>query len=117
MKLRILAFMLVIALMLPVAAQALTPRAISASPSLSFNGTTASCSVRILSGNFSDEIIATIKLCYGDNVAATWHRTASGYLFFTDSIAVVSGRTYQLVVDYTVNGETMTTAWVENTCP
>lgn len=61
---KLITFMLVIVLLLSitVSASAATPRMIRIFPEISFEGTTANCSVSIIGSTMSDEIDATIKL-------------------------------------------------------
>ena len=117
MKLRMLVFALVFALILPVAAQAAEPRMISCAPCISYKRTTATCSVEIFGDNFSDEIEAIITLWYGSTIIASWERSSNGYLFFTETATVTPGLTYRLTVTYWVNGEQQTTAFTRGKCP
>ena len=117
MKPKVLAILLIAVLLIPVTAQGVVPRIITASPALGFDGTTATCTARIVADNLSDRIVARITLYHGDTVVEYWDVNGKGYIFFSDTATVVSGNTYKLSIVYTVNGIQRTTAFVENTCP
>ena len=117
MKLRMLAVILVVVLILPVAVQAAEPRMITCAPGISFNGTTATCSVRIVADVMSDEIEAIITLWHGTTKVDSWTASSNGYLFFSDTATVAYGQTYKLTVEYWVNDVQRTTAYTTRTCP
>lgn len=95
---------------LAVPALAAQPRAITIMPSITVNGTTATCDVRCVAERTSDELVATIRLYRGSTLIATWVEEANGYIFFNKTKTVTSGYTYTLTVDLTVNGDPCPTA-------
>lgn len=115
MKLKMLALVLVFALLLPVAVQAATPRVTSCTPNITFHGTTASCHVGIYADTMSDEIEATITLATGKTIVNIWTVSANGYLNFSETVTVEYGKTYVMSVNYWVNGEKLTTAITSGT--
>lgn len=91
-------------------------RTISLGAQLSFSGTTATCHVVIPRPDYSDVISATIKLCCDGQSIKTWNESANGYLLFDGTVSVTKGKTYELVVDYTVNGKAQTSLYDSGTC-
>lgn len=63
--------LLLIALLIPVAAQAASPRAPKVMPYIGFDGTTATCSVSVIGDSTKDSISLTAKLYNGDKCIAT----------------------------------------------
>lgn len=84
---------------------------------LYFSGTTVTCQVIIPRPDSDDVISATIELsCEGQNIK-TWNEySTNGYLFFKDTVSVAKGKTYELMVDYTVNGKAQTSLYNSGTC-
>lgn len=83
---------------------------------ISFSGTTANCCVFIPGNNDSDTISATIELRCGSQTIKTWNEYSSGILDFQDAVSVTKGKTYELVVEYTVNGKAQTSFSSSGTC-
>lgn len=106
----------IMVLLLPMTAHAATSRTIRIYPSLSFDGTTANCSVIVLADISSDEIEATIKLWQGNNCVATWQEDATGNLVFKKVATVTSGKTYKLTADVTINDVAQPQASVSAKC-
>lgn len=116
MKARVPALVLFFALLLTNTAYAQDMRLSNAQAILSFSGTTANCYVDI-SGRGSDKISATIKLCCGNQNIETWNESVTnGHLFFQDTASVTKGKTYELVVEYTVNGKVQQSLSDSGTC-
>lgn len=95
---------LIILVSVPLTAQAATPRFISIRPSLSYNGSVATCSAQIVGNSTSEYLEATIKLWHQNSCIKTWKETGYGYIFFSESATIVPGYTYTLMVDLSVNG-------------
>ena len=105
----------IMVLLLPMTAHAAS-RSIGIVPNLSFSGTTANCTVRVVADSFSHEIEATIKLWQGSTCVATWEEEGKGILSFSDTATVTKGKTYELTADVTINGETQPQASVSGKC-
>lgn len=110
-----LTLLLLLALMLPITAQA-APRSSSAKPSLSFSGTTATCKVTVYGTGTKDSISLTAKLWKGSECIATWTASGTGTLKFSKTKTVEKGSTYKLTADATVNGTKLSTASATGTC-
>ena len=117
MKRRVLCVLLIVALLIPVAAQAMTPRAPSAYPDIIFNGTTATCIADIYVDNATDRITATMILYNGTREIDRWMASGQGGLSFSYPAEVESGVTYRLYIRYSVNGVQRTPAEIQKTCP
>lgn len=107
MKKHIFAFFLalVFASAIPLSAQAVTPRAPAIQPGLSFNGTTATCSL-FVSANSNDNITAVVKLWHGSRTLTTWNIRGQESINFIDTYSVSRNTTYKLTADVTINGTT-----------
>lgn len=81
-----------------------TVRSISATPQLSFSGTTATCKATVVGNSTSDKIEVTMKLMYGSSCVASWNGSGNGYVYMSKTATVTAGRTYTLVLEVTVNG-------------
>ena len=116
MKKRFLVLATVLAVVLSISAHAATPRAVLVLPALSFNGTTANCTVRINGNTSSDTISATIELLEGSTSVETWTVSGTGYVYFTDTASATKNKTYTLNVDAVVNGKAYPTASISQKC-
>lgn len=117
MKRRVLCVLLIVALLIPVAAQAVTPRAPYAYPDITFNGTTAICSSQITAVNPTDRITATMSLYDGTYKMISWSASGVGYVEFSHSKAVESGTTYKLNLRFSINGVQQPAVEIQKTCP
>lgn len=117
MKRRVLCVLLIVALLIPIAAQAVTPRTPFAYAHISFNGTTATCTADIYADNATDRITATMILYQGVREVDRWVASGTGELSFSFPAEVESGVTYRLYVRYSVNGVQRTPAEIQKTCP
>ena len=105
LKRRILVFLIVTLIFasMPIYALANTSRIIVVTPTLSFTGTTANCSLHVTANYLSDEIDAVIKLWDGSTCLKTWTATGTGVLVFSDSYEVTWNREYTLTADVEIN--------------
>jgi len=104
MKRIALVLAVIIVLSMPLSVQAVQSRAISITPEVSVSGTTATCNVTVMADNMSQYLEATIKLYRGSTLIATWYEEGYGYIRFRETKTVLSGYTYKLTVDLTVDG-------------
>ena len=91
-------------------------RAAAVVPRISFDGTTASCSVFIAADRPTDNIDAVIKLWQGSRCIETWEESSIGDHAFSGKVTVSKGKTYQLTVDVTLEGKVQPRFSVEGTC-
>ena len=97
----ILAFLLIIAVPLEVSAATWTLRA---TPSLSFDGTTANCSTIVIGNKTTDHLKVTMKLVLGNRHIAVWTTEGYGYVAMSETASVNTGRTYRLIIEVIENG-------------
>lgn len=117
MRRRICALIALVVVSLSISVQAAELRTASAKPMLSFNGTTAFCSV-ICRGNGSDDTIdATLTLYQGSTYVDSWSDSGRGQVTLSGTCTAASGKSYKLVVDYSVNGESKPSVYTTRTCP
>ncbi len=100
-------------LILTMTAQAAEIRSIRVKPDLYFNETTATCSVSVKADSASDQVEATLTLYQGDNYVDS----GTGRVFVSGSCEVESGKSYKLVLDYSINGAAQTSKTTTGTCP
>ena len=91
-------------------------RQIAALPSISFRGTTATCSVIIRADKADDDISADISLWQGNSCIESWEASDSGMLTFSETSTVSKGKSYTLKVDFSINGNVQQSASHSGTC-
>lgn len=117
MKRRICVWMVLIVLVLSVSVQAVELRYVTAQPSLSFNGTVASCSAICREDSSNDKIDATLTLYQGSSYVDSWSGSGKDRGALSGTCEAVSGKSYTLVVDYSVNGELKPSVYTTRTYP
>lgn len=55
--------------------------------------------------------------CKGDNYVDSWSHSGTGRVFILGSCAVESGKSYDLVLDYSINGISQQPKTAFGTCP
>ena len=117
MKKRICALAAVLVLVLSMTVQASESRVVSPRLALSFDGTTAECSININGNSSSDKISVTVKLWHGDDCLKTWTDSGTGYLSFYETYdGVEVGEKYEMSATYKVGSKTYPTVSVSATC-
>lgn len=86
-----------------VPAHAASTRTIWANPSIRFDGTQATCYVKITADRPTDKISATMELWQGDTLLNSWDGDGTWVLTLEKTETVSKGKTYDLVIKYTVN--------------
>ena len=110
----ILAIVLVISM--PLSVHAAEARILSIYPEISFNGTTAECSLAVIGDYTTDELDVVIKLWRGSTCIKTWSDSGEGYIFWEGTATAVKGKTYTLTADVTINNVTKPRVSVSGTC-
>lgn len=100
----------------PVYAEAASSRTATIWPSMTFNGTTAQCSVSVTADHFTDDIEIVVKLWRNGQWIKTWEDSGTGYLIFDRTTTVTKGYTYTMTVDATLDGVVQPTVSVTGTC-
>lgn len=111
----IIPLLLFVVMALTVSAHAAS-RTLAIKPSISFDGTTAECSISVVADKMSDSIKATLVLWDGTKRVDSWTISGTGYLLFSDSTQVIKGRTYKLTADVMICGISKPSVSVEATC-
>lgn len=114
MKKRILAVVLGLCVILCTTVNAVEPRA-SYIPTLTFNGTTANCSIAVTSLGHS--ITVVLELWDEDGKVDSWTKSGTNYVRIEETCTVVSGETYTLKASGTINNVAFDREMVTNTCP
>lgn len=115
-KVSLVLAMVLLLSVLAVPSMAAEPRIVTIVPGISFEGTTATCTVRAVGNNLTDEMEATIRLYRGSTLIATWYAEGNGYIFFSKEKVVTKGYNYKLTVDLTINGEACSQVYEEAYC-
>ena len=74
------------------------------SVSLSFDGSKAVCAAWYIADNTSDALDVTLSLYRGSTLVTSWSRTGTGAVSISERYGVQSGKTYTLILQYSVNG-------------
>ena len=114
MKKRMISLALILAFMLCVGANAAESRFQGITPTLSFEGNTANCSVNIIEPGA--EINATITLWNGSRVVDSWSGSGISVLYVSGSCSVTSGTNYTLKVTGMIDGVPIQGIPVSGTC-
>ena len=116
MKKRIVSFVLAAVMLssLIITVVAAEPRATSYKPSLTFNGTTANCSITII--DIGKPISAVLELWHGSIRVAAWSGSATSRLIISEECTVTKGETYTLKVSGTISGVSFTGTSVTGVC-
>ena len=114
---RITALLLAVVLLIsmPVSVFA-EPRALTIRPTLSFDGTTATCEATVVGNDTSEYIEVTMTLKWGIFTIEKWTASGYGYVYMNEQHAVNSGWTYKLVVEVTFDGVEKSPVSVSGTC-
>lgn len=115
MKKRILPVIVILLFSLSMSAHALEQRA-STVPVLTFLGTTAYCYADCIVED-GDTVDATLTLYQGRSYVDSWNGSGQGSVFFSGSCTAQSGKSYRLVLTWSINGQTQPSVTVTGTCP
>lgn len=114
MKKRIVAMVLALALSLSMTAYAAETRTVPITPTLSFSGTTAHCSVTVIQSG--KEIDVTLTLYRELSRIASWSGSGENVVTVRGSAAVKDGLEYRLVATGTIDGTPFTSVEIVGTC-
>lgn len=112
MKKTIIPCCIALVLFLSLPAHAAHLRSVRTVPSLSFSGTTATCSVSAYGENANDEIEVTLRLYRGLTLINTWTASGNGSVSMSKNATITPGATFQLTANVTINGGTPTSSSV-----
>ena len=117
MKKQILALIACLMLVMSTTAQAVTLRVPVASPSLSFSGTTARGSAICQADGNTDRINAKLTLYEGNIYLDSWSASGNGTVPISGECLVKKGKSYRLVLTWSINGVAQANQSVTKTCP
>lgn len=118
MKKRIAAMVLLLAMAFTMSASAVeVRRAGKAVLRLSFEGTTAVCSVTCKGNDSRDAVDATLTLYQGNTEVDSWSGSGTGRVAVSGQCGVKSGKEYTLTVTYAVNGTEQPSQSIAKECP
>ena len=112
-----LLFVYPLILALTVSALAAEFRVEANSPELSFDGNTATCTIFCRSTYVTDKVEATLTLYQGKEYVDSWSDSGTGYVLISESCKVESGKSYRLVLEYSINGVLKKPVSTSATCP
>lgn len=117
MRKRVLALCLILVFALGITAQAAEVLSVRTVPKITFDGTTATCTVNVRGDKTTDTISLTAKLYQGSTCVKTWNTSGTGVVLLSKPATVEKGTTYKLTADVTINGVKQATKSTTATCP
>lgn len=81
-------------------------RGILREPNLRIDGTTAHCGVDYILGDRNATVSVTLTLKQGSTTIDSWSDSGKGMVIISETTTVQRGKTYDLVMNATVNGKT-----------
>ena len=114
---RVFALAVPLLLLLTLSARAVEPRIPRAEPALDFNGTTAFCSAVCRADGTTDKVSATLTLYQGNTYVDSWEDSGTGRVSISESCKGERGKSYRLVLTYSINGTTKPAEATTGTCP
>lgn len=114
MKKWIIPIALILVCALTLSVSAIEPRATRITPSLTFSGTTANCTVIVSA--VGSEIDVTMELWTGSTLVDSWNNDGTTRVVVEGSCTVTKGKTYTLKTYGTIDGVKFTGTSVSGTC-
>ena len=113
---RCLSVAFVCVFLLCVSVCAVEPR-ISGQPVLTFNGTTANCSVTCVGEDIDDLVEVTLTLYQGNTVVDSWSSSGTYRVYVEGECTVSRGKSYSLELSWLLTGQNQGTTTATKTCP
>lgn len=114
MKKRIIPLIIIFVFLLSISANAVEARATTIIPSLTFDGTTATCMVSVIDTGKSIKV--TLELWCGNDFIDSWSESGTSRVIISEECSVIKGNTYTLKVSGTVDGKNFTGQPVSGKC-
>lgn len=114
MRKRIITLILFFTLVLSMSVSAIEPRMLSVTPSLTFDGTTATCMVSVI--DTGKEIEVTLELWCGNDFIDSWSDSGKSRVIISEECKVTKGNTYTLKVSGKVDGKAFTGQPISGKC-
>lgn len=109
--------MLLVCTFLAQTVQAVQQKTSGSTVNLIFNGTTAVCSAVCRGDSTSDTVDVTLTLYQGTKYEKSWKSSGKGKVHISEEYAVTSGKSYRLVLTYSINGVAQSSKSMAKTCP
>lgn len=116
MKRKMVVILAVLTFVLTIPAFAAQERSPAVMPSLSFNGTTATCTASVYGDYTTDEIEVDVELWQGKTLVNSWSDEGTEYVDSVRKATVAKGKEYTLKVYATINGRDLPMAYITKTC-
>ena len=116
MNKRVLSIAALLILVFTMNIQTADARVPTARPSLQFDGTTAICTALCRGDYTDDQIRATLTLYQGTTRIDSWSGSGTWSATVSGRCKVQKGKTYKLVLTYSINSVTKPSVTVTNTC-
>ena len=116
MKRKMVVIFAVLTFILTIPAFAMQERSPAVMPSLSFNGTTATCTVSVYGDYTTDEIEVDVELWQGKTLVKSWSDEGTEYVDSVRNATVTKGKEYTLKAYATINGRDLPMAYITKTC-
>lgn len=117
MRRRVFALVVPLLLLLALPAYALEARSGKTIPNLYFDGTTAICTASCKADNTTDKVEGTLTLYSGETYIDSWSNSGTGRIVISGKCKVESGKSYKLVLTYSINGVAQPSGTATGTCP
>ena len=114
MKRRLCALAAVLVLVMTMTAHAAPARAPRPNGSLTFNGTTATCSTTL--SDYGKELDVELQLWQGSTLIASWPASGTSKISVEGTCQVTKGQTYSLVVTGTSGSSDFSITLATKTC-
>lgn len=114
MKKKLCAILVLILFVMTITANAVQPRVINPTLSLSFSGTTANCSG--LLSSVGDKIDVELQLWQGNKMIASWPASGTSAVSASGTCSVTKGKTYSLLFAGTIDGATFSSQPLTKAC-
>lgn len=116
MRKRVLSATALLILVITMNLQIVEARVPTARPTLQFDGTTAICTAICRGDKTSDKVRATLTLYQGTTRVDSWSSSGTWSATVTGQCKVQKGKTYKLVLTYSINGISKPSVSVSKTC-
>ena len=116
MKRKMVVILAVLAFVLTIPAFAAQERSPAVMPSLSFIGTTATCTVSVYGDYTTDEIEVEVELWQGKTLVKSWSDEGTEYVDSIRKATVTRGKEYTLKAYATINRKALPMAYITKTC-
>lgn len=109
-------WVLILTLILQIPAHAISPHTDFISPTLSFDGTKATCGIYVRASASTDEVSVILELRGEEGLVGYWTDISEGRSTIKKTVNVIQGNSYSLTATVRINGVLQASAPVSGTC-